>query len=203
MGVAADSWMAFTDRFLTLDDNSAEKINLNRKMLKLIDIYYDALDAPKTGKEIGSRCIVRRLLQKVYDMALEIGEAAAPQLCTFALGVLDKDTQTLKIVPITSNKVVYTLGGVARNVAHCVSMLGTRPYMISVVGHDMPGNLMLEHWKSNGLPVEGIRRGKDIETAVVCNMFDSEGELAAAVASVAAAVPANAKILMFRKHLTS
>lgn len=33
------------------------------------------------------------------------GEAAAPQLCTYALGVLDKDTQTLKIVPITSNKI--------------------------------------------------------------------------------------------------
>ncbi|KAK1401239.1 hypothetical protein POM88_000844 [Heracleum sosnowskyi] len=32
------------------------------------------------------------------------GEAAVPQLCTYALGVLDKDTQTLKIVPITSNK---------------------------------------------------------------------------------------------------
>lgn len=86
----------------------------------------------------------------------------------------------------TPGKVVYTLGGVARNVADCVSKLGTRPYMISAVGHDMPGNLLLEHWKSNGLPVEGIRRGKDIETAVVCNMFDSEGELAAAVASVEA-----------------
>ena len=34
----------------------------------------------------------------------------------------------------------------------------------------------------------GIRRGKDIETAVVCNMFDSDGELAAAVASVEAIV---------------
>ena len=33
------------------------------------------------------------------------GEAAAPQICTYALGVLDKETQTLRIVPITSNKV--------------------------------------------------------------------------------------------------
>ncbi|KAK1362793.1 RNA polymerase I 49 kDa subunit [Heracleum sosnowskyi] len=33
------------------------------------------------------------------------GEAAAPQLCTYVLGVLDKDTQTLKIVRITSNKI--------------------------------------------------------------------------------------------------
>ncbi|OAY81587.1 DNA-directed RNA polymerase I subunit rpa49 [Ananas comosus] len=33
------------------------------------------------------------------------GEAAAPQLCTYALGVLDKATQTLKIVPIAANKI--------------------------------------------------------------------------------------------------
>lgn len=33
------------------------------------------------------------------------GEAASPQLCTYALGVLDKDTQTLKILPITANKI--------------------------------------------------------------------------------------------------
>ncbi|KAL2534043.1 DNA-directed RNA polymerase [Abeliophyllum distichum] len=33
------------------------------------------------------------------------GEAMAPQLCKYALGVLDKDTQTLRIVPIESNKI--------------------------------------------------------------------------------------------------
>ncbi|CAA2971130.1 DNA-directed RNA polymerase I subunit rpa49 [Olea europaea subsp. europaea] len=33
------------------------------------------------------------------------GEATAPQLCKYALGVLDKDTQTLRIVPIESNKI--------------------------------------------------------------------------------------------------
>ncbi|CAL5443790.1 unnamed protein product [Camellia sinensis] len=32
------------------------------------------------------------------------GEATAPQLCNYALGVLDKESQTLKIVPIASNK---------------------------------------------------------------------------------------------------
>lgn len=35
------------------------------------------------------------------------GEAMAPQFCQYALGVLDKDSQTLKIVPIASNKVKY------------------------------------------------------------------------------------------------
>lgn len=35
------------------------------------------------------------------------------------------------------------LGGVARNVAECMSKLGTRPFMISAVGVDMAGILSL------------------------------------------------------------
>ncbi|THG11071.1 hypothetical protein TEA_021830 [Camellia sinensis var. sinensis] len=70
----------------------------------------------------------------------------------------------------TPGKVHYILGGVARNVAECMSKLGAKPYMISVVGLDMAG----------------IQRRQDIETAVVCNIFDVKGELGAAVASVEA-----------------
>ncbi|GLU05411.1 hypothetical protein SLE2022_225130 [Rubroshorea leprosula] len=33
------------------------------------------------------------------------GEAAAAQLCRYSLGVLDKETQTLKIIPIAANKI--------------------------------------------------------------------------------------------------
>ncbi|KAJ0987451.1 hypothetical protein J5N97_005807 [Dioscorea zingiberensis] len=33
------------------------------------------------------------------------GEATSPQLCTYALGVLDKESQSLKIIPIAANKV--------------------------------------------------------------------------------------------------
>ncbi|KAK3023016.1 hypothetical protein RJ639_045010, partial [Escallonia herrerae] len=90
----------------------------------------------------------------------------------------------------TPGRVHYSLGGVARNVAECVSKLGINPYMISAVGFDMAGNLLLEHWKSSGLSTEGIRRCHDIETAVVCNVFDVAGELAAAVASVESIVVA-------------
>ncbi|KAK1403652.1 hypothetical protein POM88_003257 [Heracleum sosnowskyi] len=46
-----ESKFCITNKFLTLDNNSNEKNNLKKKMLKLIDIYYDALDAPKSGKE--------------------------------------------------------------------------------------------------------------------------------------------------------
>lgn len=34
------------------------------------------------------------------------GEATSAQLCTYSLGLLDKETQTLKIVPIAANKII-------------------------------------------------------------------------------------------------
>ncbi|GFY95091.1 pfkB-like carbohydrate kinase family protein [Actinidia rufa] len=75
----------------------------------------------------------------------------------------------------------YILGGVARNVAECMSKLGARPYMISALGLDMAGNFV-----AGALEICWTihRRHQDIETAVVSNIFDVKGELAAAVASV-------------------
>ncbi|KAG6389123.1 hypothetical protein SASPL_150582 [Salvia splendens] len=53
MGIAADSWLTYMDRLLTLGVDRTPEINsLKEKMLKLIDIYYDAIDAPKSGKKI-------------------------------------------------------------------------------------------------------------------------------------------------------
>ncbi|PIA42750.1 hypothetical protein AQUCO_02000301v1 [Aquilegia coerulea] len=53
VGSAADSWLAFMDRLLILGDDCAEeKRCLREKILHLIDVYYDALDAPKTGKKV-------------------------------------------------------------------------------------------------------------------------------------------------------
>ncbi|KAB1214810.1 putative RNA-dependent RNA polymerase 5 [Morella rubra] len=48
--VAADSWLALMDRFLILEDDCIEeKAHVKANILQLIDIYYDALDAPKKG----------------------------------------------------------------------------------------------------------------------------------------------------------
>ncbi|XP_077216055.1 pfkB-like carbohydrate kinase family protein isoform X2 [Tasmannia lanceolata] len=86
----------------------------------------------------------------------------------------------------TPGQVQYVRGGVARNVAECMSKLGSKPFIISVVGLDMAGDILLEHWKSSGLSTEGIQKCNDIATPVVSNIFDANGELAAAVASVEA-----------------
>jgi RNA-dependent RNA polymerase len=53
IGIAADSWLTIMDRFLILgDDRAEEKAEMKKKMLELIDIYYDALDAPKKGDKV-------------------------------------------------------------------------------------------------------------------------------------------------------
>ncbi|PWA94619.1 RNA-dependent RNA polymerase family protein [Artemisia annua] len=53
-GIAADSCMAFTDQHLMLqdDDTTDKKDVFVKKILKLIDLYYDALDASKSGKKV-------------------------------------------------------------------------------------------------------------------------------------------------------
>ncbi|OMO73778.1 hypothetical protein CCACVL1_17148 [Corchorus capsularis] len=83
-------------------------------------------------------------------------------------------------------KVHYVRGGVARNIAECMWKLGADPFMISALGFDMAGNLLLEHWKSAKLPTEGIRKHEDIKTPTVCHILDVTGEVAAGVASVEA-----------------
>ncbi|KAG2323566.1 hypothetical protein Bca52824_016779 [Brassica carinata] len=51
--MAADRWLTIMDQFLTLGDERAEeKAEMKKQMLKLIDIYRDALDAPKKGAEV-------------------------------------------------------------------------------------------------------------------------------------------------------
>uniref|UniRef100_A0A1D1XGI4 RNA-dependent RNA polymerase n=1 Tax=Anthurium amnicola TaxID=1678845 RepID=A0A1D1XGI4_9ARAE len=53
MSTSADSWLSFMDRLLTLgNDCEKEKQTLRDNMLKLVDIYYDALDAPKQGLKV-------------------------------------------------------------------------------------------------------------------------------------------------------
>ncbi|XP_050363842.1 probable RNA-dependent RNA polymerase 3 [Argentina anserina] len=53
MSEAADNWLAWMDRFLTLGDNNMpEKNGVKEKILKLVDLYYTALDAAKKGVKV-------------------------------------------------------------------------------------------------------------------------------------------------------
>ncbi|RZC50208.1 hypothetical protein C5167_018633 [Papaver somniferum] len=72
MGVAADCWLAYMDRLLTLsDDCTEEKKCMKDKMLQLTDIYYDALDAPKTGEKFDKVEVPSNLRVSRYPHYLE------------------------------------------------------------------------------------------------------------------------------------
>lgn len=55
VSVAADSWLALMDRLLILREDCIEETDrVKENILQLIDIYYDALDAPKKGGKVSS-----------------------------------------------------------------------------------------------------------------------------------------------------
>ncbi|KAE8718810.1 putative RNA-dependent RNA polymerase 3-like isoform X2 [Hibiscus syriacus] len=51
MSEAANSWIAIMDRFLTVKDPS-ERTLMKKNLESLINLYYEALDASKTGKKV-------------------------------------------------------------------------------------------------------------------------------------------------------
>uniref|UniRef100_A0A453EDM5 RNA-dependent RNA polymerase n=1 Tax=Aegilops tauschii subsp. strangulata TaxID=200361 RepID=A0A453EDM5_AEGTS len=52
LGAAADTWLVYMDRLLTDGVDEYESNILEKKIKKLVDIYYLALDAPKAGTKI-------------------------------------------------------------------------------------------------------------------------------------------------------
>lgn len=68
--MAADSWMTHMDRLLTLRNHHTEekeKQRVQENILKLINIYYEALDAPKKG---GGKVSFFIILQLQYTLPL-------------------------------------------------------------------------------------------------------------------------------------
>ncbi|KAM2643894.1 hypothetical protein EV1_017650 [Malus domestica] len=51
VGAASDYWLAYMDEYLTLGDGHEKRLR-EEKMLRLVDLYYDALDAPKKDRTI-------------------------------------------------------------------------------------------------------------------------------------------------------
>lgn len=99
--------------------------------------------------------------------------------------ILDVHAKPSSTAPISGTtvpgQVLFTPGGVARNVAECIFKLGIRPFMIGALGIGGPANVLLKDWK---LSTEGILRREDITTPIVSLVYDIHGEVSAGVARV-------------------
>ena len=102
------------------------------------------------------------------------------------LDILGGPAAGRNLVLETSNpgEVHQRFGGVARNVAECMSRLGSRPVLLSAVGADIAGDGLVQHMQSVGMDTQGIQRCEGMRTATYAALFDGSGDLVTAVADM-------------------
>lgn len=101
-------------------------------------------------------------------------------------------TQTILPVHTTNpGKVIFALGGVARNMAeaahHVAVASNSRAsvLLVSPIGKDLPGNFILTNTRRLGMRTDGFISKDDSLTSAVCNMhLDINGELTTDVADM-------------------
>ena len=78
-------------------------------------------------------------------------------------------------------------GGVARNIAHNLSLLGARTQLLTVFGGDLFGGLLHDYCKQQGIDVHLSERGSNLRTGIYLCINNHGGEMIAAVADTEAA----------------
>jgi pseudouridine kinase len=98
--------------------------------------------------------------------------------CIDIVGVLNGELQ-----PGTSNpaQIRTSFGGVARNVAENLSRLGQPVNLLTVVGEDQNGDLLLKTIAEAGVNVEAVRRTAQHPTGTYLAVVNKEGELQTAL----------------------
>lgn len=90
------------------------------------------------------------------------------------------------LVSGTSNpgRTTVTAGGVGRNIAASLARLGAPVSLVSVVGNDALGDLVLAETSRAGVDVSGVTRHPDTPTGIYNAILDVDGGLVAGVASM-------------------
>lgn len=97
-----------------------------------------------------------------------------------------KARSSAQVIPATSNPgtVVTSAGGVARNIAHNLALLGMDTALISVVGADAYGQLILDETAKAGVDTSLVKRLPG-STGVYVALLDSAGEMTGAISDMA------------------
>ncbi|WP_028021933.1 PfkB family carbohydrate kinase [Enterovibrio calviensis] len=90
------------------------------------------------------------------------------------------------LIPRDSNPghVSHSSGGVGRNIAENLARLGTDVKLISVVGDDTYGNLVLNQTRRAGVDVRAVNILKGQTTSTYLSLLDHDGDMLAAVADM-------------------
>ena len=77
-------------------------------------------------------------------------------------------------------------GGVARNIAHNLALLGARTQLLTVVGGDLFGGLLYDYCKQQGIDMHLSERAHDVRSGLYLSMHNHNGEMIAAVSDTEA-----------------
>lgn len=89
-------------------------------------------------------------------------------------------------LPRRNPRSIACAAGVGRNIAECLLRLGTDPLLVSAVGNDASGSILLESLKKLGLNDSGVHVSDELATAVYSAVLDSSGDLDSAIADMRA-----------------
>ncbi|MGV6987502.1 PfkB family carbohydrate kinase [Testudinibacter sp. P80/BLE/0925] len=78
-------------------------------------------------------------------------------------------------------KIKCTPGGVGRNIAQNIAMLGKESHLISVVGDDLYGETVLERTKQAGAHVDRCYKLHNETTSTYLSLLDKNGEMVVAI----------------------
>lgn len=78
-------------------------------------------------------------------------------------------------------------GGVARNIAHNLSLLGARVQLLTVFGGDLFGGLLHDYCKQQGIDLHLSERDASMRSGMYLSLHNHGGEMIAAVADTEAA----------------
>lgn len=92
----------------------------------------------------------------------------------------------LQIYPVTKSVVntvsypaeqmIWTVGGDTLNEATILTRLGHKVRMVSCIGDDAPGNMILEHCRENKIDTTWLKRDKNKSTAINVGLIWEDGE---------------------------
>ncbi|KAG3117063.1 hypothetical protein PI124_g4503 [Phytophthora idaei] len=97
-------------------------------------------------------------------------------------------SSTSPLIRGTSNigTIKQSSGGVGRNIAECLHRLRLDPLLVSSIGNDASGSILLDNLKKLGMNTSGINISDNLSTAVYSAVLDSTGDIDAAIADMSA-----------------
>jgi pseudouridine kinase len=110
------------------------------------------------------------------------------KIACFGAAHIDRRAHSLgTIAHATSNPVAVTEspGGVARNVAEVLALLGDEAALVSILGRDRHGQMVATHLTEAGVDLTDVMRDDDLPTATYTALMEPDGHLYVGLADMA------------------